>query len=337
MDLHNRRVIEKMRSYNAYITKEGGTGIKPRGLIINYSNACNFNCQQCFTESPTKPLKGSLTLVEMKKLADEADALGMYEILIEGGEPLVSKEIYDLIQTFGSDRFYLEMTTNGYLLTPQVAKKLKEAGLSRVSISIDSMDPKVHDEYRGTPGAYEHAIKAMEYAKEAGMQVSVNFLVGHYNIHSGEIEQVCEFCQSRGYHIGLQTATPTGNWQGKFEIMTTPEDAAYLEEIRHKYKHVWRDIWPPLPNKKVAVSGCVAVNRPYINPYGDVLPCSYMHMKLGNIKEQSLKEILDIGFSYECFRNSHKKCYAAEDPEFMKQYCMHKMSILEPIDIKKVM
>ena len=131
-------------------------------------------------------------------------------------------------------------------------------------------------------------------------------------------------------------ATPTGNWKGKFDVMLTPEDAAYLEELRNKYKHFWRDVWPPLPNKKVQVSGCIAVNRPYINPYGDVLPCSYLHMKLGNIKEQPLREIMKYGFSFPCFGEPHACCYAGEDPVFMEKYCMHDMSILHPIDIKQV-
>ncbi len=333
----NKRVLEKMRAFDRYISEHGGVGTAPRGLLLNYSNACNFKCQQCFTESPGKPFCGTLSLDDIRKLADEADELGMYEILIEGGEPLVCKELYDIINIFGSDRFYIEMTSNGYLLTRQIAEKLKQAGMSRVSISLDSTKPEIHDGYRGVKGAYDHALKALKNAKDAGMQASVNFLVGHYNIHSGEVEEIAEFCQEHDYHFSLVLAVPTGNWKGKFDVMLTSEDAAYLESLRGKYKHFWRDIWPPLPNKKVQISGCIAVNRPYINPYGDVLPCSYLHMKLGNIKEQPLKEIMEYGFSYPYFSEQHYCCYAGEDVRFMKQYCMHDMSILEPIDIKEVL
>lgn len=332
----NKRVLEKMRAFDRYISQNGGVGTAPRGLLLNYSNACNFKCKQCFTESPGRPVTGSLTLEDIRKLADEADELGMYEILIEGGEPLVCKDLYDMIGIFGEDRFYIEMTSNGYLLTQEVAHKLKQAGMSRVSISLDSTKSEIHDEYRGVKGAYEHALKALENVQNADMQPSVNFLVGHYNIHSGEVEEIAEFCQKHNYHFSIVLATPTGNWKGRFDVMLTPEDTAYLEGLRQKYKHFWRDIWPPLPNKKVRVSGCIAVNRPYINPFGDVLPCSYLHMKLGNIKEQSLKEIMEYGFSFPCFGERHDCCYAGEDPRFMEQNCMYEMSILEPIDIKKV-
>lgn len=122
----NRHVLRKMREYDRYITEHNGVGTKPRGLILNYNNACNFKCQQCFTESPSKPVGGKMTLDTVRRLADEADLLGMYEILLEGGEPLVCKELYDLIKIFGADRFYIEMTTNGYLLTEDVARRLKE-------------------------------------------------------------------------------------------------------------------------------------------------------------------------------------------------------------------
>ena len=222
----NKRVLEKMRAFDRYISKNGNVGTAPRGILLNYSNVCNFKCQQCFTESPSRPVCGTLSLDDIRKLADEADKLGMYEVLIEGGEPLVCKELYEIIQIFGADRFYIEMTSNGYLLTEQVAQKLKQAGMSRVSISLDSTKPEIHDGYRGVKGAYEHALKALENAKNAGMQASVNFLVGHYNIHSGEIEEIAEFCQKHDYHFSIVPATPTGNWKGKFEVMLTPEDTA---------------------------------------------------------------------------------------------------------------
>jgi MoaA/NifB/PqqE/SkfB family radical SAM enzyme len=333
----NRVVLKKIRKFNKYITEHEGVGVAPRGLILNYSNACNFKCEQCFTESPSRPITGKMSLETIKRLADEAHELGMYEILIEGGEPLVCSELYDIIRIFGADRFYMGMTTNGFLLTKDVAKKLKEAGMSRVSVSLDSTDPETHNRYRKVEGAYEHAIQALENAKEAGMQPSVNFLVGRYNIDSGEVEEICEFCKEKGYHLGLQVATPTGNWQGKFDVMITAKDAEKLERIREKYKNVWRDLWTPFPNKKVKTCGCIAVNRPYINPYGEVLPCSYLHMSLGNIHDKSLKDIIDYGFSFPCFRDHHKTCYTGEDVKFMKEYSLHKMSILDPIDISEIM
>lgn len=332
----NHKVLRKMRAYDKYVTEHNGVGTKPRGLILNYNNACNFKCQQCFTESPNKPVNGKITLEMVKKLADEADALGMYETLLEGGEPLVCKDLYDIIKIFGADRFYIEMTTNGYLLTDEVAKKLADAGMSRVSVSLDSMNPKEHDMYRGIEAAFEHAMKALDNIKRAGMRAAVNFLVGHYNIMTQETKDICEFCKDNGYHLNLVLATPTGNWKGKYEVMATPEDVAYLEELRNTYKNIWRDIWPALPNKKVKVSGCIAVNRLYINPYGDVLPCSYLHMKLGNIYDKPLKEILDYGFSFPCFAKTYKGCYAGEDPSFMKKYCTSEMSILNPIEINKI-
>lgn len=333
----NHGVLDKMRKFDRYIAEHGGVGTAPRGILLNYDNTCNFKCRQCFTESPSRPVRGTLHLDDIRKLADEADALGMYEVLLEGGEPLVNEDLYEIIRIFGADRFYMEMTTNGYLLTEEVAHRLKEAGMSRVSVSLDSTKADEHDAYRGVKGAYARALNALENAKRAGMRPSVNFLVGKHNARSGEAEEICAFCNEHGYHLSLVPATPTGNWKGKFEVMLGREDAEYLEGLRGKYRNLWRDVWPPLPNRKVKVSGCVAVNRPYVNPYGDVLPCSYLHMRLGNIKERPLKEIMEYGFSFPCFRENHKCCYAGEEPEFMRRHCMGEMSVLDPLDVAKAM
>ena len=121
-------LLEKLLEYNRYVQKNQSIGIKPRGLVINPSNACNFECKHCFTRSAMNAeIQERLTVDVIERVADEADALGIYEIDIQGGEPLLLPNLTDIINAFGSDRFYIYVTTNGFLLGNQEAEELAES------------------------------------------------------------------------------------------------------------------------------------------------------------------------------------------------------------------
>jgi MoaA/NifB/PqqE/SkfB family radical SAM enzyme len=338
MDLLKRpRVLEKMRNFERTVRKTGSVGVMPRGFFINCDNRCNFSCKQCFTMSPECGDSAVIPVSVIKRLAVEADELGMYEIVLEGGEPLVDPNLFEIINAFGSDRFYLGITTNGYCLDEKMASRLAEAGVSRVVVSLDGMDSATHDSFRGVDGAFDRAIKALENVKKTGMRPSVNFLVGHYNARTSVVEEMCDFCAKRGYQIGLISASAPGNWKGKLEVLLDADDTKRLNDLRMVYSNMWRDLWPPIDNTRGRISGCLAVNRPYITPNGDVLPCSYIHVKIGNIYENSLKEILEYGFTIKYFREHSDVCFTGEDVCFVQKYLQKEnMSMLNPPEARDV-
>ena len=90
----------------------------------------------------------NLDIGAIKRLADEADELGYFEFDLQGGE-LLQPKLFEVLEAIKPERFYMYLTTNGYYLDESMAKKLAEYKVSRVSVSIDSMDEKIHDEIRG--------------------------------------------------------------------------------------------------------------------------------------------------------------------------------------------
>ena len=104
------------------------------------------------------------------------------------------------------------------------------------------------------------------------------------------------------------------------EIICDDKDREYLKKIRKEYKNLVRNIWNPFDRNHEKILGCTTVNRLYITPIGDVLVCPYVHIKIGNIFEQSLKEIVDYGFSIKYFNNHSDLCLAGEDKEFIKKF-----------------
>ncbi len=107
--------------------------------------------------------------------------------------------------------------------------------------------------------------------------------------------------------------------------------------MRKKYKNIVRNLWNPFDKEYEKILGCTTVNRLYISPLGDVLVCPYVHIKIGNILEQSLQEIVDHGFSIKYFRNYSKLCLAGEDKSFVSKFMMNEdQSIFKPSEAKDI-
>ena len=316
-------VVEKFKSFYKYIKdNDGKIGTKQRGIDLNLNNACNLRCQHCFTNSSKgENVKELLPLDVVERVANEADELGIFEWDLQGGE-LLSRPIilYDTLRAMKTERFYVYLTTNGWYMTDEIAQNLADLGVNRVSVSIDSMEPEVHDRFRGRKGSWQRAINALEMVQNVGISPYLNITVGHYNAKSEDVKLLLDYSKNKKYTTLLNVATPGGMWAKMTEIMVDEDDKAYLIEMRKKYKNILRNLWNPFDRGREGVIGCNTVNRLYITPAGDVLVCPYVHIKIGNVKEQSLKEISEKGFSIKHFRNHSSKCLAGEDKDFVNKF-----------------
>ena len=334
------QAVAKMHRLYRNIKKNGGRiGTNLRVLELVYSNACNFKCEHCSTRAPLGENADYLMpLDKVAELADEAHDLGIVEWNMHGGELLTNKErLLELIRAIKPERFYVFLTSNGFLLTKETAEELAEAGVNRVSISIDSFNPKVHDAFRGVEGAYAHAMQALEYVKEAGMDPFMNITVGHFNAFSEDVENLCRYSYEHGYKTFINIAIPSGNWQGHLDVVVDDRDRAHLMELRKKYGNIHRDLWNPFDKENEGVLGCQTMSKLYVTPSGDIFPCSFMHISLGNVYKQKLKDIIDYGYSIRYFHDHSEKCLAGEDLSFIKKYMVDKkMSVMEPLDAKEI-
>ena len=113
-------------------------------------------------------------------------------------------------------------------------------------------------------------------------------------------------------------------WAEVHNICCDEDDTKHLINMRKHYKNILRNLWDPFDRNREGVIGCNTVNRLYITPIGDVLPCPYVHIKIGNVNEHSLKEITNEGFKIKYFRDYSEKCLAGEDFEFISSYMAKK-------------
>jgi len=150
---------------------------RPHSCDLLISERCNLRCKKChFWQSD---VKDSLTIKECKKIIDSLSAIGErpFEINLGGGEPLLVKGIIELIRYCVKKGLQPALSTNATLIDKTMAKKLSRSGLSRMSISLDSLDAKTHDGIVGVEGAYQKLMKGLEYLEKY-------WKTGHINVHT---------------------------------------------------------------------------------------------------------------------------------------------------------
>lgn len=337
------RLMEKLKSFHDYVRKNNGQiGTKQRGIDLNFNNACNLTCSYCFTNSPIGDhAKDTLDLEMVASIADQADELGIFEFDLQGGELLLRpKLLFQVLEAIQPERFYLYLTTNGYFLDKKMARRLADANVGRVSVSVDSFDEKTHDKIRGRKESWRRAMDALKNVQEVGIDPYLNITVGHYNAFSEDIEMLCQYSEDNNYTTLLNVAVPSGMWlklEKMAEVIVNEDDKARLIELRKRHKNILRNIWNPFDKNYEGVLGCNTVNRLYITPIGDVLVCPYVHVKIGNVYEQSLKEIRDYGFSIRHFSEHSASCLAGENKDFIRKYMsFENQSIFNPALAKDI-
>ena len=340
MGIYDKPIASKkfINFYKNVGKNNGRMGTFLRAVHFNYNNMCNFKCEFCYTKSPTEPNpKIEMDFEKIADFADQAHELGYYEFDLQGGELLLRPDrLFKLIKTIKPERFFVIMTTNGYFVTQEMAYKLRKAGMDRLSISITGLDPEQHDKFMDCKGAHQKALDAMKYAKKANMLVVPTIAVGHYNAQSKELEDFCKFSKEKGYVTHFNLAMPSGYWKDNSDIIIDKKDRERINELRKKYNNIIYDMWNPFDKKCEELLGCNCVNRIYVTPKGDILPCPFLHIKIGNIYEQRLKDIVDYGFSIKPFKEFNNLCLAGEDREFQKKYLQREMSIFNPVHAKDI-
>lgn len=307
-------VYEKIIKYDEKEKNGESTAI----IDFCYDYRCNMHCAHCCNLSFAEKER-VMSVYDVREVARQADELGLAQFNISGGEPLTFPDLDEVIKAINPDKFHISMSSNGLLLSKEKAKHLKEIGLDKIRISIDSINPEVYNQTRQVKGesVYNKAIEALFNAKEAGLQATIQTVVSHQNCISKDTEKLAKFAHDNGFNLDVLIARAVGQWEGKEEVLITPDDNNYLMELRNEYPELHRDTFPTYG--KVAECGCVNRNL-HITRYGDVLPCVFIHIAIGNIFEESLADIIERGNRIKWFKNKNSLCLSGENKKFIREY-----------------
>ncbi|MEQ8202502.1 MAG: radical SAM protein, partial [Smithellaceae bacterium] len=150
-------------------------------VVWNMTRRCNLKCIHCYSNSADIDYADELTTDEGKELITDLAAFGSPVILFSGGEPLMRRDLFELARYATEKGMRAVISTNGTLITNEVAAKLKEIGLSYVGVSLDGLE-KTHDRFRGKKGAFDAALEGIRNCRRAGVKVGIRFTVNKHNL-----------------------------------------------------------------------------------------------------------------------------------------------------------
>jgi 12,18-didecarboxysiroheme deacetylase len=149
-------------------------------VVWNVGRRCNLRCVHCYSGSKNRDYSGELATAEGKALIEDLADFGVPVILFSGGEPLIRPDILELIASARRRGVRSVLSTNGTLITPELARELKRLELSYVGISLDGLE-QTHDRFRGLKGAFRQAMAGLEACQKAGIKVGLRFTINRRN------------------------------------------------------------------------------------------------------------------------------------------------------------
>jgi 12,18-didecarboxysiroheme deacetylase len=151
-------------------------------VVWNVTQRCNLRCVHCYAHSKDMEYENELSTEEGMALIDDLANFGCPVILFSGGEPLMRKDLPELVGYARSKGIRAVISTNGTLITEDMAKKLKDIGLSYVGISLDGMK-ETNDMFRGQEGSFEKALQGLHNCQKEGIKVGLRFTINRHNVH----------------------------------------------------------------------------------------------------------------------------------------------------------
>jgi Fe-coproporphyrin III synthase len=142
-------------------------------VVWNLTRTCNLRCVHCYTASEAKKYPGEIDTAKAKEVLDDLADFNVPAVLFSGGEPLVRPDLFELAAHARTRGLHVVLSTNGTLITRDVAQKLKDLQFAYVGISLDSAIPAVHDEFRGIDGAYERTMRGFRHCVDVEQKVGL--------------------------------------------------------------------------------------------------------------------------------------------------------------------
>ena len=287
-----------------------GFGRKVDYLRVSVTERCNFRCQYCMPEKPFSwvPKENLLSYEDLFKFIKVSIDEGIKKVRITGGEPLLREGLdvfIKMVFDYKND-IDLALTTNGFLL-PKVAQKLKDAGLKRINISLDSLNPATAAKI-AQKDVLETVLEGIQAASDAGLKIKIN-CVPIKGINDCDVVEVLDFCKNKGYTVRFIEFMENHHAKDGAKGLNSDEIKELVSKKYSNFKAVPRDNSSPAqyyeledgyqfgiiePHKDDFCSAC---NRIRLTAEGYLIPCLYFEDAMSikdAVQNNRIDEAVDI-------------------------------------------
>jgi len=334
-----RAIITIVRSFSYFGIRKPLSIYAPFLVVWDFTHKCNLSCKHCYSNSGAAS-ETELTTEEALAVVDQLADFGVIALAFSGGEPLSRQDFFEVASHAVKRGLYVSVATNGTLLTKENVKKLKQAKINYVEVSIDGATAETHDSFRGVPGAFDKAVAGLKNCVEADLCACIATTATKSNI--AEMPEILDLAEE----IGAERFTyfnfiPTGRGKELYDqdltaeereklmryllnrmsagckttILTTAPQLARVAlqcqgpqgtgEITMSMAHMQT---VKVSKKAVPladfIGGCGA-GRLYcsLSPQGDVHPCVFLPINVGNLKTGKFGDIWLNSKLFNAFRN----------------------------------
>jgi AdoMet-dependent heme synthase len=263
----------------------------PLSVHLDVTYRCNERCEHCYLEHHGRD---EMTTSEIRALLDQLADAGVFFLTISGGEPLIRRDCFEIIEYARTLRFNVKLKTNAVLIGENEARRLRELNVEQVQISVYSHRPEVHDRISKLPGSLDRTLAAIRLLRSHGLKVTLANVLMNGNLQDSEgVRRIA--AELGAYYTLDPTITPMMN--GDTSVLRLRVGAGDLNSIFRNPElvgDVEEFCAPPAPVDDGAREGypCSAGHTAcYISPQGELYPCVQFPLSCGNVRREKFVDL----------------------------------------------
>ncbi|WP_457620144.1 radical SAM protein [Methanopyrus sp.] len=345
LDPYRRGIAVTLLGIHKYGVRKPFVPAAPYLVVWDVTGLCNLKCKHCYSNAG-KPAPGELDTERALEVIERLSEWNVPALAFSGGEPLMRDDFFELAEASANEGMFTALATNGTLIDRETAERLETAGVEYVEISVDGADPRTHDSFRGVKGAWEKAIEGVRNCAETDMITVIAFTMHRNNVDElpAVLDLAEELCADG---VAVFNFIPTGHGRFRPDLDLSPEDREHalrtlVREAMEREVMVYSTA-PQMARVSLQMSeegasevvygthfyggsggfaslveflgGCGAGRCLLaIRPNGDVQPCVFLPVKIGNILHDDPEELWDDDTLWKCRDrdNLHGPCGKCE-------------------------
>lgn len=281
----------------------------PRLIAWEVTRTCELNCRHCRAAARYGKYDNELSLDEIARTLENVASFSQPIIILTGGDPLMREDILDIARIGTDLGLRMVMSPCGKHLTKDKARQMLDAGIKRISISVDGATAQSHDDFRRVPGAFEDAMAGIKAAKKAGLEFQINTTVTQHNVH--ELEDILDLSIKVGaVAFNPFLLVPTGRGKELAEMEIDPQEYErvlhwiydrkqnsaielrptcaphYYRIFRQREKEQGRTVTPKTHGFDAMSKGCMGGQSfAFVSHVGRVQICGFLENECGDIRK----------------------------------------------------